>query len=86
MGTDIAQGFPQDGEGPVRSVTLSPFRIDRFPVTNVGFAKFVEATEYRTEAEVFGWSFVFWSHIPKERFRELVEDTVAIAPWWCKVN
>lgn len=86
MGTDTAEGFPADGEGPVRSVTLSPFWIDRFPVTNAAFARFVEATSYQTEAEVFGWSFVFWAHIPKERFRELVEDTVAAAPWWCKVN
>jgi sulfatase modifying factor 1 len=60
--------------------------MDRFPVTNASFDKFIDATGYRTEAEVFGWSFVFWSHIPKDRFRELVEDTVAAAPWWCKVN
>jgi hypothetical protein len=32
------------------------------------------ATEYRTEAEVFGWSFVFWAHIPSSRFSTLVED------------
>lgn len=86
MGTDRAEGFPQDGEGPVRPVTLSPFWLDRFPVTNASFATFVHATGYRTEAEVFGWSFVFWSHIPQPRFEELVEDTVAAAPWWCKVN
>lgn len=86
MGTDTAEGFPADGEGPVRAVTLTPFWIDRFPVTNAAFSKFIDATGYRTEAEIFGWSFVFWAHIPKERFRELVEDTVAAAPWWCKVN
>lgn len=85
MGTDYAHGFPQDGEGPVRPVTLSPFAIDRFPVTNEKFATFVDATGYRTEAEIFGWSFVFWSHIAAERFEKLVEDTVAAAPWWCKV-
>lgn len=85
MGTDYARGFPLDGEGPVRPVTLSPFQIDRFPVTNEEFGTFVDATSYRTEAEIFGWSFVFWSHIPEERFEELVEDTVASAQWWCKV-
>jgi formylglycine-generating enzyme len=85
MGTDYVRGFPADGEGPVRVVTLSPFEIDVFPVTNALFAAFVEATNYRTEAEVFGWSFVFWSHIPAERFNELVEDTAAYTPWWCKV-
>jgi formylglycine-generating enzyme len=86
MGTDCEHSFPQDGEGPVRAVTLEPFRIDRYPVTNELFAKFVQATEYKTEAERFGWSFVFWAHIPKDRFRNLVEDTVAAAPWWCKVS
>lgn len=85
MGTDYAHGFPLDGEGPVRPVTLSPFQIDRFPVTNEEFAAFVDATGHRTEAEIFKWSFVFWSHLPAERFDELVEDTVAAAPWWCKV-
>ncbi len=86
MGTEETTGFPQDGEGPVREVTLTPFLIDSYPTTNEEFAQFVDATGYKTEAESFGWSFVFWSHIPEARFEELVEDTVAAAPWWCKVN
>jgi formylglycine-generating enzyme len=85
MGTDNAEAFPEDGEGPVRNVTLCPFELDRFPVTNRLFSEFVTATDYLTEAERFGWSFVFWLHIPKKRFNELVEDTVAATPWWCKV-
>jgi formylglycine-generating enzyme required for sulfatase activity len=85
MGTDYAEAFPDDGEGPVRNVTLSPFELDRFPVTNRLFSEFVAATGYLTEAERFGWSFVFWLHIPKNRFNELVEDTIAATPWWCKV-
>jgi len=85
MGTENPEGFPADGEGPVRPVTLDPFLIDRLPVTNALFSKFIAATRYQTEAERFGWSFVFWSHIPEKRFSLLVEDTVAGAPWWCKV-
>jgi sulfatase modifying factor 1 len=85
MGADYPEAFPGDGEGPVRVVHLAPFELDRFPVTNALFAEFVAATDYRTEAERFGWSFVFWGHIPKKRFNELVEDTVAATPWWCKV-
>ena len=85
MGTDYAEAFAQDGEGPVREIELSPFWIARRPVTNKDFELFVRETGYVTEAENFGWSFVFWSHIPKLRFSELVEDTVAAAPWWCKV-
>jgi formylglycine-generating enzyme required for sulfatase activity len=85
MGTDFREAFPDDGEGPVRAVTLSPFRMDRFPVTNELFAQFIAETKYETEAEKFGWSFVFWAHIPSAHFRELVVDTVADAPWWCVV-
>jgi formylglycine-generating enzyme len=86
MGTDYAHGFPEDGEGPVRPVVLSPFSIDMAPVTNAQFAKFVQASGYVTEAERFGWSFVFWADIPKDRYRDLVSDTVAQVPWWCQVN
>jgi sulfatase modifying factor 1 len=85
MGTEYDRGFPADGEGPVRPVSLSSFDIDTFPVTNADFAAFIAATNYRTEAELFGWSFVFWAHIPEEKFEAIVEDTVAAAPWWCKV-
>lgn len=86
MGSEQPGALLRDGEGPVREVRLRPFRIDRHPVTNALFAEFAAATGYRTEAERFGWSFVFWAHIPEHRFEELVEDTVAAAPWWCKVN
>lgn len=86
MGTDYAEGFPADGEGPVRPVILRPFRIDRYPVTNARFRQFVQQTGYRTDAERFGWSFVFWLHIPRERYRQLVEDAIPAAPWWCKVR
>src|SRR5690606_32320196 len=47
-----------DGEGPVRRVTVRPFRIDECAVTNRQFAAFVRDTGYVTEAERFGWSFV----------------------------
>jgi sulfatase modifying factor 1 len=85
MGTDYRHAFSADGEGPVRPITLSPFRIDTYPVTNRDFATFVSATGYRTESEFYEWSFVFWAHLPPDRLDELVEDTVAAAPWWCKV-
>ncbi|MDE2575776.1 MAG: SUMF1/EgtB/PvdO family nonheme iron enzyme [Rhodospirillales bacterium] len=57
-GTDRAV-FPQDGEAHRRTVTLRPFLIDPFAVTNAWFADFVAATGYRTEAERIGWSAVF---------------------------
>lgn len=38
MGTDCEHGFSADGEGPIRPVTLAPFAIDTYPVTNADFA------------------------------------------------
>jgi sulfatase modifying factor 1 len=86
MGTDGNEGFAADGEGPVRKVVLDPFYIDIWPVTNEKFTEFVAKTDYRTEAEDFGWSFVFQGNIPAEQYSHLVEDTVAGAEWWCKVR
>jgi sulfatase modifying factor 1 len=86
MGTDYVKGFPQDGEGPIRPVVLSPFEVESTPVTNAQFKAFIDQTGYVTDAERYAWSFVFWSHIPEEMFEDVVEDTVALAPWWCKVN
>lgn len=85
MGTDYAGAFDADGEGPVRTIALSPFAIDTYPVTNRDFHAFTDATDYQTEAETYGWSFCFWMQLPPKRLDELVEDTVAAAPWWCKV-
>ena len=85
MGSPEGEGYPADGESPVRTVTLDPFLLDRYPVTNDDFRLFVRQTGYQTEAERFGWSFVFWGLIPPKRFRALVQDTVKGAAWWCRV-
>ena len=84
MGTDDGLGFPADGEGPVRKVRLDPFYVDACAVTNAEFAKFVKAARYKTEAETFGWSFVFHSFLPSQVARKL--PAVADAPWWRSVN
>lgn len=84
MGTDDAEGFPDDGEGPVRPVRLSPFRIAANAVTNAEFARFVEQTGHVTDAERYGWSFVFASFLPSA-LRRISRRTEA-APWWCAVD
>jgi len=82
MGTDYVHGFPKDGEGPIREVTLDPFFMDVYPVTNEQFQEFVQATGYQTEAARFGWSFVFKGQVPPG----LVDGTVEGLNWWCKVK
>jgi len=47
MGSD--RHYPE--EAPVHRVTVDAFRIDRFPVTNAAFARFVAATGHVTVAE-----------------------------------
>lgn len=86
MGTDSAEAFQKDGEGPVRTMVLDSFYIDITPVTNERFLEFTRATGYKTESERLGWSFVFQGHIPSERNAELVKARVPSAPWWCQIE
>jgi formylglycine-generating enzyme len=83
MGSEDRLAYPADGEGPVRRITVDSFWIDQHAVTNEEFGRFVEDSGYVTEAERFGWSFVFAGllpdHFPATR-------SVARAPWWRQVE
>ena len=52
-GGEFAMGstsfYPE--EAPIHLVTMAPFAIERYPVTNAQFAEFVDATGYVTVAE-----------------------------------
>ena len=85
MGSDDDAGFASDGEGPVRRVSVVPFHIDTHAVTNRQFARFVRSTRCRTEAELFGWSFVFYSFVPR-RLARTVDRAVEGAQWWWRVD
>jgi formylglycine-generating enzyme required for sulfatase activity len=82
IGDESEWAEPADGEGPVRQVELSSYRIDRCAVTNHEFEAFVDATGWRTDAERYGWSFVFGGLLPDE-----FPPTRGIegAPWWRQV-
>ena len=69
MVTDRRYGCGEDGEGPAHRVDLSSFWISRYAVTNAQFAAFLRATGYRTEAQRFGWSFVFAPFLPEVSLR-----------------
>lgn len=84
MGTDSDEGFPADGEGPVREVHVDPFYIDRYHVTNAKFKEFADETGYETEAEEYGWSFVFCNFLPPKNARRA--RPVPGAPWWRAVK
>ena len=68
-----------DGE-KYRKAKLKPFGIELMAVSNKRFAEFIEKTGYITDAERFGWSFVFKDALtPQQRHhaRQAIE-----APWW----
>jgi formylglycine-generating enzyme len=82
MGDDSAWSYPGDGEGPPHRVTVGPFAIDRYAVTNAAFAVFVDATGYVTDAQHYGWSFVFAGQLPEDAPQT---RAVTDAPWWRQV-
>ena len=84
MGTDNEEGFPADGEGPVREIYLDSFYIDATTVTNLQFSEFIKTTGYKTEAEQYGWSFVFYGLLSEED-QKADYQVAASTPWWWSV-
>lgn len=85
MGTDTPEGFPADGEGPSRDVSVRAFRISPTAVSNAQFTAFVRATGYITQAEEAGSSFVFYLQLaPQERCA--VRQHPHGLPWWADVR
>ncbi|WUG76985.1 formylglycine-generating enzyme family protein [Streptomyces sp. NBC_00457] len=84
MGAEDSEGFPADGEGPVRAVRLDAFRIDSCAVTNEQFGAFVDDTGHTTDAERFGWSYVFAGFLPGALRRGAPRPEQA--PWWCGIE
>jgi formylglycine-generating enzyme len=82
MGSEDADSVKADGEGPVRQVTIDPLYLDQYPVSNEQFEAFVRATGYATEAEVFGWSFVFVGHLMEKGTETQHPEGLR---WWRKV-
>lgn len=83
MGSESVEAHAGDREGPVRVVEVATFSLRTTAVTNEEFGTFVGATGYRTDAEKFGWSYVFHLFL-----RPGVQETAAAlpeAPWWRQV-
>ncbi|XP_032902305.1 inactive C-alpha-formylglycine-generating enzyme 2-like isoform X2 [Amblyraja radiata] len=83
MGTNEADA--RDGENPIREVTVKPFAIDQHPVTNAEFRAFIRSQKYKTEAESFGWSFVFEDFVSEE-LKSKVTQKIESAPWWLPIE
>ena len=86
MGNDRDYGFPADGESPVHPVEVASFWLDQCAVTNEQFNDFVNATGYRTDADKFGWSFVFAGDLSEPQRAQAVRAVVQGSEWWCRVD
>lgn len=64
--------------------TVASFLLDKYPVSNDDFRAFVRSTKYTTEAEKFGWSFVFKSFVGSESVKAEAES-VPGASWWLAI-
>ena len=80
LGTDQPI-IASDEEGPVRKIDIDSFRMMSTTVTNEMFRAFIDATGYKTDAERFGWSFVFDGNEYQHAKQAVVQ-----APWWRKVD
>lgn len=85
VGTDTVL-IESDQEGPKRFVRLQSFYLDKYEVSNREFNRFISATGYKTEAEVFGDSFVFSLFLNSTFKSQLMDFRVVQAPWWYKVS
>ena len=82
MGTNSKEGFKSDGEGHIRKVELNAFYINTCAVTNAQFKAFVDDTGYKTDAEKYGWSFVFYQLLSSNIMNK-VPQRLPQTPWWC---
>lgn len=83
MGSEDPDVVLGDGEGPIRHVEVDEFAVSPTAVSNEQFATFIDATGHLTEAEHFGWSFVFAKFVGPGCD---VIGSVAAAPWWVGVR
>ncbi|MGZ0711917.1 formylglycine-generating enzyme family protein (plasmid) [Coraliomargarita sp. W4R53] len=83
MGDSSGDRNEGDGETPQHEVTLAAFSIDATSVTNAAFARFIDDTGYRTEAETFGYSAVFHLALAAEPVDVVGQPPGT--PWWLGV-
>lgn len=85
MGTNNLDQIYSDQEGPIRVVNVNSFFMDKYAVTNQRFQQFVQDTGYQTEAEKYGWSFVFHTFLTKNII-ERASEYASGASWWVAVE
>lgn len=82
IGTQTPQ-ILADGEGPMKRKKLRALLWEPGAVTVAQFRAFVEATGFVTEADQFGWTFVFHLQVPEGQ-----PPTAAVPglDWWRRID
>lgn len=73
-----------DGEGPARRKNLAPYGLAKYAISNKQFAKFVKSTDYQTDAERLGDSFVFRGFLTPADWQNY--PAIVETPWWLLVQ
>jgi serine/threonine-protein kinase len=95
MGSDEGDPDADEDEKPPHPVTLDAFWIDRYEVSNEQFARFVQATDHRTDAEKAGTGWAYgegewqeiagadWQHPsgPETSISDLIDHPVVQVSW-----
>lgn len=76
--------YTNDGEVPQFEADIDAFCVERHEVTNEQFARFVAETSHRTDAERYGWSFVFYAQLTDETMATIPSYPTG-AEWWSVV-
>ncbi|MNI29484.1 Serine/threonine-protein kinase pkn1 [compost metagenome] len=85
LGSDDEESSVEDGETVRRRVKLDAYYMDKYAVSNEQFARFINDTGYETDAQKYGWSFVFHLFVHDVDSKDIVgipQDT----PWWIGVQ
>jgi formylglycine-generating enzyme required for sulfatase activity len=77
-------GCEKSGAPWLKNVTLKSYYIDTTTVTNAQFRAFVRKTKFKTESEVFQWSFVL-DNLATEEVKATKPQSVDNAPQWLAV-
>lgn len=75
----------EDGEAIRQTVVLQDFYLSKYPVTNAQFDQFIKETNYVTDAEKYGWSYVFHNFISTDDEHDII-GVADGTPWWNAVN
>lgn len=78
--------YEVDGEAPREDLFVDSFWMAETETSVEQFREFVTQTHYETDAERFGWSFVFEGFLSREELESNSSLVVASSPWFNRID